>query len=132
MNRLWHWDLISALACLVISAFLAYLITQFRKRSAASKRTTAWHEASEHIFDTDLRFHIKLEYETGAAPINSEVNAESRDSLVSFLASNLLMLADRRLEIEPSRADSEEFLRQHCDLDDDLIAGLWISMINQE
>ena len=42
------------------------------------------------------------------------------------------MLADRRLEIEPSMADAEEFLRQHCDLDDDFIAGLWISMINQE
>ena len=38
----------------------------------------------------------------------------------------------RRLEIEPSMADAEEFLRQHCDLDDDFIAGLWISMINQE
>ena len=127
MNRLWHWDLISALACLVISAFLAYLITQFRKRSAASKRTTAWREASELVLDRDLRFHIKLEYATGAAPNNSEVNAKSRDSLVSFLASNLLMLANRRLEIEPSRSEAEQFVRQHCDLDHALLAEMWIS-----
>ena len=127
MNRLWHWDLISGLVCLVISAFLAYLITQFRKRSAASKRTTAWREASELVLDRDLRFHIKLEYATGAAPNNSEVKAKSRDSLVSFLASNLLMLANRRLEIEPSRSEAEQFVRQHCDLDHDLLAEMWIS-----
>ena len=42
------------------------------------------------------------------------------------------MLADRSLEVESSMADAEEFLRQHCDLDDDLIAGQWISMTNQE
>ncbi len=117
----------SALACLVVSAFLAYLISQFQKRRSSSKSTTAWREASELVFDRNLRFHIKLEYETGAAPNNSEVNAESRDSFVSFLASNLLMLANRRLEIEPSRSEAEQFVRQHCDLDHDLLAEMWIS-----
>ena len=117
----------SALACLVVSGFLAYLIAEFRKRRVASKSTKAWREASELVFDRNLRFHIKLEYETGAAPINAEGYAESRDSLVSYLASNLLMLANRRLEIEPSKSEAEEFVRQHCDLDDDLMAELWIS-----
>ena len=117
----------SALACLVVSAFLAYLISQFQKRRSSSKSTTAWREASELVFDRNLRFHIKLEYETGAAPSNSEGYAESRDSLVSHLASHLLMLAKRRLENEPSRHEAEEFVRQHCDLDDDLMEGMWIS-----
>ena len=117
----------SALACLVVSGFLAYLIAEFRKSSSSSKLTTAWREASELVFHRNLRFHIKLEYETGAAPINAEGYAESRDSLVSYLASNLLMLANRRLEIEPPRSEAEEFVRQHCDLDDDVIAEMWIS-----
>ncbi|QNJ25245.1 hypothetical protein SynSYN20_00907 [Synechococcus sp. SYN20] len=117
----------SALACLVVSAFLAYLIAEFRKRRVASKSTKAWREASELVFDRNLRFHIKLEYETGAAPSNAEGYAESRDSLVSHLASNLLMLANRRLEIEPSKSEAEEFVRQHCDLEDDLMEGMWIS-----
>ena len=117
----------SALTCLVVSAFLAYLIAQFQKRRCSSKSTTAWRDASELVFDRNLRFHIKLEYETGAAPSNAEGYAESRDSLVSYLASNLLMLANRRLENEPSRHEAEEFVRQHCDLDDDLMEGMWIS-----
>ena len=117
----------SALACLVISAFFAYLIAQFRKRRVASKSTTAWREASELVFDRDLRFQIKQEYETGMEANNADGYAESRDSLVSHLASNLLMLANRRLEIEPTRSEAEEFVRQHCDLDDDLIEGMWIS-----
>ena len=103
----------SALACLVVSTFLAYLIAQFQKRSSSRKSTTAWQEASELVFDRNLRFHIKLEYETGAAPSNSEPN--------------LLMLANMRLEIEPSRREAEEFVCQHCDLDDDLMEGMWIS-----
>jgi hypothetical protein len=37
------------------------------------------------------------------------------------------MLANMRLEIEPSRREAEEFVCQHCDLDDDLIEGMWIS-----
>ena len=117
----------SALACLVGSEFLAYLIAQFQKRSAASKSTTAWREVSELVFDRDLRFQIKQEYETGMEANNADGYAESRDSLVSHLASNLLMLANRRLEIEPPRSEAEEFVRQHCDLDDDLIEGMWIS-----
>ncbi|MDG2215425.1 MAG: hypothetical protein P8K91_01400 [Synechococcus sp. cluster2_bin.235] len=117
----------SALACLVVSGFLAYLIAEFRKRRVASKSTKAWREASELVFDRNLRFHIKLEYETGAAPSNAEGYAESRDALVSHLGSNLLMLANRRLEIEPSKSEAEEFVRQHCDLDDDRMAELWIS-----
>ena len=117
----------SALACLVLSAFFAYLIAQFRKSRAASKSTTAWREASELVFDRNLRFHIKLEYETGAAPSDTQGYAESRDSLVSYLASNLLILANLRLEIEPSRREAEEFVCQHCDLDDDLMEGMWIS-----
>ena len=117
----------SALACLVVSAFLAYLIAQFQKRSSSSKSTTAWREASELVFDRNLRFYIKLEYEIGAAPSDTEGYAESRDSLISHLASNLLMLANRRLENEPSRHEAEEFVRQHCDLDDDLMEGMWIS-----
>ena len=52
---------------------------------------------------------------------------KSRDSLVHHLASNLLMLANRRLEIEPSMSDAEEFVRQYCDLDDDLMERMWIS-----
>ena len=79
------------------------------------------------VFDGDLRLHNKQEYETGAEPSNSEGYAESRDSLVNHLASNLLMLANRRLEIEPTRSEAEEFVRQHCDLDDDLMEGMWIS-----
>ena len=75
----------------------------------------------------DLRFQIKQEYETGMEANNADGYAESRDSLVSHLASNLLMLANRRLEIEPTRSEAEEFVRQHCDLDDDLIEGMWIS-----
>ena len=117
----------SALACLVVSAFLAYLISLFQRRRSSSKSTTAWREASELVFDRNLRFHIKLEYETGAVPSNAEGYAESRDSLVSHLASNLLMLANRRLENEPFRHEAEEFVRQHCDLDDDLMEGMWIS-----
>ena len=117
----------SALACLVVSSFLADLISRFQKRSSSSKSTTAWRDASELVFDRNLRFHIKLEYETGAAPSNAEGYAESRDSLVSHLSSNLLMLANRRLEIEPSKSEAEEFVRQHCDLDDDLMEGMWIS-----
>ncbi len=117
----------SSLACLVVSAFLAYLIAQFHKRRSSSKTTTAWRDTSELVFDRNLRFYIKLEYETGVAPSNSEGYAESRDSLVSHLASNLLMLANRRLENEPSRHEAEEFVRQHCDLDDDLIEGMWIA-----
>ena len=117
----------SALACLVVSAFLAFLIAQFQRRRSSSKSTTACLDASELVFDRNLRFHIKLEYETGAAPSNAEGYAESRDSLVSHLASNLLMLANRRLENEPSRHEAEEFVRQHCDLDDDLMEGMWIS-----
>ena len=117
----------SALACLVLSAFFAYLIAQFRKSRAASKSTTAWREASELVFDRNLRFQIKQEYENGIDPSNADGYAASRDSLVSHLASNLLMLANRRLEIEPTRSEAEEFVLQHCDLDDDLIAELWIS-----
>lgn len=117
----------SALACLVVSGFFAYLIAEFRKRRVASKNTEAWREASELVFDRNLRFHIKQEYETGAAPSNAEGYAESRDSLVSHLASNLLMLANRRLEIEPSKSEAEQFVRQHCDLDDELMEGMWIS-----
>ena len=117
----------SALACLVLSAFFAYLIAQFRKSSAASKSTTAWREASELVFDRNLRFQIKQKYENGMEPSNADDYAASRDSFVSHLASNLLMLSNRRLEIEPTRSEAEEFVRQHCDLDDDLIAELWIS-----
>ena len=117
----------SALACLVVSGFFAYLIAEFRKRRVASKNTEAWREASELVFDRNLRFHIKQEYETGAAPSNAVGYAESRDSLVSHLASNLLMLANRRLEIEPSKSEAEQFVRQHCDLDDELMEGMWIS-----
>ena len=117
----------SALACLVVSAFLAYLIAQFGKRCAASKSTTAWREASELVFDRNLRFQIKQEYENGMEPSNADGYAASRDSLVSHLASNLLMLANRRLEIEPPRSEAEEFVRQQCDLDDDLIEQLWIN-----
>ena len=117
----------SALACLVLSAFFAYLIAQFRKSSAASKSTTAWREASELVFDRNLRFQIKQKYENGMEPSNADDYAASRDSFVSHLASNLLMLSNRRLEIEPTRREAEEFVRQHCDLDDDLIAELWIS-----
>ena len=117
----------SALACLVLSAFFAYLIAQFRKSRAASKSTTAWREASELVFDRNLRFQIKQEYENGMEPSNADGYAASRDSLVSHLASNLLMLANRRLEIEPPRSEAEEFVRQHCDLDDDVIAEMWIS-----
>ena len=117
----------SALACLVVSAFLAYLIAQFGKRRAARKSTTAWREASELVFDRNLRFQIKQEYENGMEPSNADGYAASRDSLVSHLASNLLMLANRRLEIEPPSSEAEEFVRQHCDLDDDVIAEMWIS-----
>ena len=117
----------SALACLVFSAALAYLIAQFRQRRAASEATRAWRDASELVFDRNLRFQIKKEYENGVEPSNADGYAESRDSLVSHLASNLLMLANRRLEIEPTRREAEELERQHCDLDDDLIEGLWIS-----
>ena len=117
----------SALACLVLSAFFVYLIAQFRKSSAASKSTTAWREASELVFDRNLRFQIKQKYENGMEPSNADDYAASRDSFVSHLASNLLMLSNRRLEIEPTRSEAEEFVRQHCDLDDDLIAELWIS-----
>ena len=117
----------SALACLVFSAALACLIDQFRQRRAASKSTAAWREASELVFDRNLRFQIKQEYQNGMKPSNADGYAESRDSLVSHLASNLLMLANRRLEIEPTRSEAEEFVRQHCDLDDDLIEGMWIS-----
>ena len=59
----------SALACLVVSAFLAYLIAQFGKRRAASKSTTAWREASELVFDRNLRFQIKQEYEMVWNPV---------------------------------------------------------------
>jgi hypothetical protein len=117
----------SALACLVISAFLAYLIAKFRKRRAASKSMMAWREGSELVFDRNLRSQIKQEYETGIQPSNSEGYVKSRDSLVHHLASNLLMLANRRLEIEPSMSDAEEFVRQYCDLDDDLMERMWIS-----
>ena len=117
----------SALACLVFSAALAYLIAQFRQRRAASKSTAAWREASELVFDRNLRFQIKQKYENGMEPSNADDYAASRDSFVSHLASNLLMLSNRRLEIEPTRSEAEEFVRQHCDLDDDLIAELWIS-----
>ena len=120
----------SALACLVLSACLAYLIAQFQKRRSSSKSTTEWREASELVFDRNLRFNIKQEYETGAAPSNADGYAESRDSLVHYLASNLLMLANVRLEIEPSRREAEEFVCQHCDLDDDLMEGMWISRVS--
>ena len=120
----------SALACLVFSAALAYLIDQFRQRRAASKSTAAWREASELVFDRNLRFQIKQEYENGMEPSNADGYAASRDSLVSHLASNLLMLANVRLEIEPSRREAEEFVCQHCDLDDDLMEGMWISRIS--
>ena len=120
----------SALSCLVISALLAYLIAQFRKSRAASKSTMAWREASELVFDRNLRFQIKQEYENGMEPSNADSYVASRDSLVSHLASNLLMLANRRLEIEPTRSEAEEFVRQHCDLDDDLIAEMWISKLS--
>ena len=49
-------------------------------------------------------------------PNNADGYAASRDSLVSHLATNLLMLSNRRLEIEPSRSEAEEFLGQHCRL----------------
>ena len=117
----------SALACLVFSAALAYLIAQFKQRRAASESTMAWRDASELVFDRNLRFQIKQEYENGMEPSNADGYAASRDSLVSHLASNLLMLANRRLEIEPPRSEAEEFVRQHCDLDDDVIAEMWIS-----
>ena len=120
----------SALACLVVSAFLAYLISQFQKRRSSSKSTTAWREASELVFDRDLRFQIKKEYETGMEANNADGYVESRDSLFSYLASNLLMLANRWLEIEPTRSEAEEFVRQHCDLDDDLIEQLWIKQFS--
>ena len=109
----------SALACLVVSAFLAYLIAQFQKRRSSSKSTTEWREASELVFDRNLRFHIKQEYETGAAPINSEGYSESRDSLVSCLASNLLMLVNRLLKIEITKSKAENLFSQHCGLDDE-------------
>lgn len=48
----------SALACLVVSGFLAYLIAEFRKRRVASKSTKAWREASELVFERELRFQI--------------------------------------------------------------------------
>ncbi|MDB4485878.1 hypothetical protein N9025_00540 [Synechococcus sp. AH-707-B22] len=48
----------SALACLVVSEFLAYLIAQFQKSSSSSKRTTAWREASGLVFERELRFQI--------------------------------------------------------------------------
>ena len=40
------------------------------------------------------------------------------------------MLANRRLEAEPPRREAEEVVRQHCDLDDELIEGMWISKIS--
>ena len=60
-------------------------------------------------------------------PNNADGYAASRDSLFSHLATNLLMLSNRRLEIEPSRSEAEQFVRQHCDLDHDLLAEMWIS-----
>ena len=49
-------------------------------------------------------------------PNNADGYAASRDSLISHLASNLLMLMNRRLKIKRSRRETEEFLNQHCRL----------------
>ena len=122
----------SSLACLVLSTSLAYFIAQLQTRCATKTAPTSSPEASELVFDLDLGFQLKQDYEIGVEANNASSDSASRDSLVRHFASLLLMLADRRLEIEPSMADVEEFLRQHCDLDDDFIAGLWISMISQE
>ena len=121
----------SALACLVLSAALAYLIAQFRQRRAASEATRAWRDASELVFDKNLRFWIKAEFETGDAPKDFADYVESRNALVSYMASNLLILADRRLEIDPSTSDAETFVRQHCDLDDDVIESMWITRLSE-
>lgn len=122
----------SALACLVLSALLGYVIAQFRQRNAAHNITTAWREASELVFDKDLRFKIKEEYDSGVELSHADEYAASRDALVGHMASNLLMLAHRRLEVEPAMPEAEDFVRQHCDLDVDLLEELWISMLSQE
>ncbi len=121
----------SALACLVFSAALAYLIAQFKQRRAASESTMAWRDASELVFDRNLRFWIKAEFETGDAPKDFADYVASRNALVSYMASNLLMLADRRFEIDPSTRDAERFVSQHCDLDDDLIESMWITRLSE-
>ena len=121
----------SALACLVFSAALAYLIAQFRQRRAASEATRAWRDASELVFDKNLRFWIKAEFEKGDAPQDFADYVESRNALVSYMATNLLMLADRRLEIDSSTSDAEMFVRQHCDLDDDVIESMWITRLSE-
>ena len=122
----------SALSCLILSAFLGYVIAQFRQRNAAHKITTAWREASELVFDKDLRFKIKEEYDSGVELSHTDEYSASRDALVGYMASNLLLLAHRRLEVEPTMQVAEHFVRQHCDLNIDLLEELWISMLSQE
>jgi hypothetical protein len=121
----------SALACLILSAALAYLIAQFRQRRSPREATRAWRDASELVFDRNLRFWVKEEFETGDAPKDFANYVESKNALVSYMASNLLMLADRRLEIDPSTSDAETFVRQHGDLDDDVIESMWITRLSE-
>ena len=100
----------SSLACLVLSTSLAYFIAQLQTRCATKTAPTSSPETSELVFDPDLEFQVMQDYEIGVEANNASSDFASRDSLVRHFASHLLMLADRRLEVEPSRAEAEEFL----------------------
>ena len=100
----------SSLACLVLSTYLVYLTAQLQTRCATKTAPTSSPEASELVFDLDLGFQLKQDYEIGVEANNASSDSASRDSLVRHFDSHLLMLADRRLEVEPSMADAEEFL----------------------
>ena len=61
----------SSLACLVLSTSLAHFIAQLQTRCATKTDPTSSPEASELVFDPDLGFQVKQDYEVGVEANNA-------------------------------------------------------------
>lgn len=102
------------LACLVVSAFFAYLIAQFQKSSSSSKSTKDWSEAQILFFDGDLRNILNRIMRLALSPTTLRA-MQNRETLSQPLGFQSVMLANKLLEIEPSRRKAEDFVLQHGD-----------------
>ena len=99
-------------------------------RAAQKRDTDAWRDASELAFDRDLRFYIAREARSGEKPDVYPDYQHAKQLLVTHLATQLMVLAQKRLGRASPLPQVEDFVEQHCDLSDEALLALWLDEIS--
>ena len=119
-----------SVACIALVVVLLFLLRQRSIRAAQKHVTDAWRDASELAFDRDLRFYIAREARSGEKPDVYPDYQHAKQLLVTHLATQLLVLAQKRLGRETPLPQVEDFVAQHCDLSDEALLVLWIDELS--